>query len=144
MVALMTRYAKTPPPPALPRSPPTRRSRQVPVRVRAARKRLGPEIVEPLVYDYEAGESMAALCQTYGLGKGTVLSLLAEQRVKMHGQGLPDSQLPEAKRLYVERGLPLRRIGPRLGCSPTPSDSGYLRAGVLMRKPWERRSGRRS
>lgn len=91
-----------------------------------------------MVRDYEAGESTAALCASYGLGKGTVLELLAEQGTKMRGQGLPDDQLPEATRLYVEEGWPLRKIGPRLGCSADAVRLGLLRAGVELRRPWER------
>lgn len=132
------RYSKIPPPLLFPRSGAVRPGQRPPVRSHAARKRLGPELVEQLVRDYDAGESTAALCASYGLGKGTVLGLLAEWGAKMRGQGLPDDQLPEAKRLYLEQGLPIRKIGPRLGCSPDAVRLALLRSGVTLRKPWER------
>jgi len=51
------------------------------------------------VDDYQAGQSTTQFMQIYRLGKGTVLDLLADQGVKMRGQGLPDDQLAEAVRL---------------------------------------------
>lgn len=134
----MVRYAKTPPPLVLLRSTPKHRPERAPGRIHVAPKRLGPEAIQQLVVDYEAGESTAALAQTYGLAKGTVLDLLAKNGVQVRGQGLPGDQLEEATRLYVEDGWPLRRLGPHLGCSPDAVRLGLIRAGVTLRKPWER------
>lgn len=132
------RYSKIPRPLLLPRPMTVRRGRQVPGRIQAARKRLSPEVVGQLVHDYEAEESTATLCRSYGLGKGTVLSLLMEREVTMRGQGLPADQLSEATRLYIQEGWPLRKIGPHLNCSADAVRLGLLRSGVMLRKPWER------
>lgn len=98
------RYSKIPPPLVISRSSSVRPGQRRVRRIHAVRPRLGPELVEQLVHDYEAGETTAELCRSYGLGKGTVLSLLTERGVAMRGQGLPADQLPEAKRLYIEEG----------------------------------------
>lgn len=90
-----------------------------------------------MVIDYQAGQSTASLSESNGLGKGTVLDILEEPNVQLRGQGLPDDRLAEATWLYNE-GWPLRRLGPFLGCSPDAVRLGLIRAGVTLRKPWER------
>lgn len=133
----MARYSTIPPPLVLAGTTPGHRPQAKPGRIHAARKRLSLDVVRQLVIDYGAGQSTAALCKTYGLGKGTVLGILTEHDVPMRGRGIPDDQLAEAIRLYSE-GWPLRKLGPRLGCSPDAVRLGLIRAGVTLRKPLER------
>jgi hypothetical protein len=71
--------------------------------------------------------------QTYGLGKGAVLRLLANAGVETRRQGLnPDDQL-EAARLYAS-GWSASRVGTKLGCSPD-SVLTYARAGGVPIRP---------
>ncbi len=75
----------------------------------------------------------------YGLGKGTVLGLLAEAGVKMRGQGIDTDQLPNLIRLYAE-GWSLMRLAARFDCSGETIRQALLHADVALRKPWERGS----
>jgi len=74
--------------------------------------------------------------KTYALGKGTVLSILANQGVQMRGQGIPEGQLDEAIRLYIG-GLSLKRVADRLGCSAETVRQTLLAAGVPLRRQLE-------
>jgi DNA-directed RNA polymerase specialized sigma24 family protein len=137
MVELLGRYSKTP---ALLPAPLARRRRSSPARssrIHAARKRLGPDSVQQLVADYEAGDSTTILMRTYGLGKGTVLAILEEQGVKMRGQGIPDDRLSEVSDLY-SGGLSLMRISKKLDCGAETVRQALLRAGVTLRRQQER------
>jgi DNA-directed RNA polymerase specialized sigma24 family protein len=137
MVELLGRYSKTP---ALLPAPLARRRRSSPARssrIHAARKRLGPDSIQQLVADYEAGDSTTILMRTYGLGKGTVLAILEEQGVKMRGQGIPDDRLSEVSDLY-SGGLSLMRISKKLDCSAETVRQALLRAGVTLRRQQER------
>jgi len=106
-------------------------------RIHAALKRLGPDVIQQLVIDYEAGHSATNLMQAYGLGKGTVLGILQEQGVKMRGQGIPDDRLGEVIELY-KSGLSLMQISKRLDCSGETVRQALLAAEVRMRAKWER------
>jgi hypothetical protein len=136
-VELLGRYSKTPVPLAVPG--PRRRGSSLVVarRIHAARKRLGPDVIQQLVTDYEAGHSTTALMQTYGLGKGTVLGILEERGVKMRGQGIPDDRLGEVIGLY-RGGLTLMQISKRFHCSGETVRQALLAAEVRMRAKWER------
>jgi DNA-directed RNA polymerase specialized sigma24 family protein len=73
----------------------------------------------------------------YHLGKGTVLNILAEQSVKMRGQGIPDDRRNEAIKLY-KAGLSLRQVADRLDCSAETVRQVLMASRVLLRAPWER------
>jgi hypothetical protein len=75
--------------------------------------------------------------QTYQLGKGTVLGILAGNGVKMRGQGIPEDRLNEAIQLY-RSGWPLKRVAAHFGCSAETVRQTLLAAGVPLRRQWER------
>jgi hypothetical protein len=137
LVELLGRYSKIPPPLNLPPNRRQKRPRTPPGLIHSVRKRLGPEIVQQLVNDYEAGKSTTALTTSYGLGKGTVLAILDEQGVRMRGQGLVDDTLPEATELYLA-GWSLKRVGAHLDCTAETVRQALMAAGVSLRAPWER------
>jgi hypothetical protein len=99
--------------------------------------RLTPELVQQLVADYEAGASMTALADCHGLHRTTVASHLRGAGVEFRRQGLNDGEVREASRLYAD-GWPLSRLGARYDCAADTVRLALLRAGVSMRRPWER------
>ena len=133
---LLGRYSKIAPPLHL--EPDTRRRQPAITRPRLhnVRKRLNSEDFAGIAADYQAGQSTIALVKTYALGKGTVLSILANQGVQMRGQGIPEGQLDEAIRLYIG-GLSLKRVADRLGCSAETVRQTLLAAGVPLRRQLE-------
>jgi hypothetical protein len=68
----------------------------------------------------------------YGLGKGTILRVLREHGVQMRRQGLSDSQIKEAMRLYAD-GWSLERLGQRYDCAHTVVRKALLDNGISMR-----------
>jgi DNA-directed RNA polymerase specialized sigma24 family protein len=105
--------------------------------VHAARRRLTAHERSQLAADYEAGRSTTWLMRSYHLGKGTVLNILAEQDVKMRGQGIPDDQLDDIIELY-RSGLSLMRISKKFNCSAETVRQALLNADVTLRRQWER------
>jgi hypothetical protein len=105
--------------------------------VHAARRRLSDDERSRLAADYKAGRSTTWLMRTYDLGKGTVLSILNEQGVKMRGQGIPEDRLGEVSELY-RSGLSLMWIGKKFDCSAETVRRTLLGAGVTLRRQWER------
>lgn len=139
-VAVLTRYSKIAAPTAVPFDRPRREPDVASPRVGAVRRRLRPELIAQLVADYEAGHSTTQLMQTYGPGKATVLSILAECDVKMRGRGIPDNRLQEAIQLY-RGGLSLKAVAHRLDCSAETVRQALMAVGVTMRARWERGPG---
>ena len=86
-----------------------------------------------LVTDCEAGPSTTWLIQTYNLGKGTVLSLLEEQGVKMRGPGMSAGRLEEAVELYQQVQSRLR-ISEQLDCSAETLRQALMAVGVQKRQ----------
>lgn len=129
---VLTRYSKIAAPPTVLVERPRRKPDTAARRIGAVRRRLRPELIARLVSDYRAGHSTTQLMQTYGLGKGTVLSILAECDVKMRGQGIPDNRLQEAIQLY-RGGLSLKAVAHRLDCSAETVRQALMAAGVTMR-----------
>lgn len=70
--------------------------------------------------------------QDYGIGKGSVLRLLAEAGVRMRNQSLSPADLPEAIELY-RSGLSLKTVGDHFGLSDDAVRGAFLRAGVQLR-----------
>ncbi len=105
--------------------------------VHAARRRLSADERGQLAADYEAGKSTTWLMRNYHLGKGTVLGILAEHGVKMRGQGIPDDRLREVIDLY-KSGQSLMLVAEHIGCSGETVRQALLRAGLKLRKQWER------
>jgi hypothetical protein len=136
-VELLGRYSKIQAPRTTPLCRASGKPQSSTPRVHSAQKRLGPNAVQQLVRDYEAGRSTTWLMQTYGLGKGTVLGILREHGVKMRGQGIPEERLSEAIELY-KSGHSLMRISKRFRCSAETVRQALVGAGVKLRRPWER------
>jgi len=97
-----------------------------------ARRRLPQSTIDQLVSDYLGGHPTPVLCQTYGLGKSTVLRLLAEAGVEMRRQGLTPEQVTEATALY-EGGWSLARAANHFGVSTRHVHDRLRAAGVVMR-----------
>ena len=142
VVEVMTRYAKTLPPPRIAVKPSPTRPSSSPPRIHAVRKRLTPEQIGQLAEDYRAGQSTNDLMRSTGLGRGTILNLLAEAGVAMRNQGVPKDQIKTVIRLYAE-GLSCQTIAERYGCTAEPVRHLLIRSGVTLRKPWEGRSRHR-
>ena len=106
-------------------------------RVHDVQRRLGSEAIRQLVAEYEAGRPTTWLMRTYGLGKGTVLSILEQHGVKMRGQGVPPDRLQEAIQLY-RSGLSLKQVAARLDCSAEMVRQALLATGVQVRARWQR------
>jgi hypothetical protein len=136
-VELLGRYSKTPPLPTFHASRRQTSPATAPGRIHAAHKRLGPDVIQQLIRDYEAGHSTTTLMRVYGLGKGTVLGILEEEGVKMRCQGIPEDRLSEVIRLY-RAGHSLMRLSAQFDCSSETVRLLLLRAGVSLRRPWER------
>ena len=133
---VLRRYSKTPTLPKLTQFV-TLSDRPTAARIQQAHKRLGPEIVSRLVAEYEAGAPSTALMARYGLGKGTVLSLLPEHGVKTRRQGLSAGDLPPAIELY-KAGWSLQRLGERFSCDAETVRKRLRRVGVQRRDCHER------
>jgi transposase-like protein len=140
LVELLVRYSKTQVPKAKRLPVTSDKPRSPHPLIHAARRRLTADERSRLAADYESGRSTTWLMRTYHLGKGTVLNILAEQGVKMRGQGIPADRLSEAVDLY-ESGLSLKAIAARLDCSAETVRQALIAAGVPMRARRERGSG---
>ena len=57
--------------------------------------------------------------------------------VKLRRQGVPQERLDEAVRLYGE-GWSCQRLAERYGCDDETVRQALVRAGIKLRKPWER------
>jgi DNA-binding NarL/FixJ family response regulator len=134
-VELLGRYSKTPPLPTI-RASGSRVAPSAKRQVHAIRKRLGPNAIEQLVADYQAGQSTIELLRIYGISKGAVISLLEHHQVNMRGQGLRAERLQEAIELYSS-GLSLKAVAAQLDCSAETVRQALLRAGVTPRARWE-------
>jgi DNA-directed RNA polymerase specialized sigma24 family protein len=100
-------------------------------------QRLKPRTLDQLATDYEAGIPTTQLMKIYGLGKGTVLQILASHGVKLRNQPLTPDQVELAIKHY-QAGWSLKRISTELGADHETIRRVLKRAGVVMRKPWER------
>ena len=85
-----------------------------------------------LIADYLAGTPTTELMQTYGLGKGAVLRLLAAHGVGMRRHSLSPTEVEEVIRLYGQ-GWSLARIGERIGRHHSVVLRALSRAGVPRR-----------
>ena len=72
------------------------------------------------------------LRQRYELSQGSVIKILREHGVEMHGQGLADGDAPTAAELY-RSGATLAQPGERFGVSPNAVRRALVSAGVAMR-----------
>ena len=80
------------------------------------RQRLQPETIQRLISDYQAGNSTIRLMRIDGIGKSTVLRLLADAGVQVRRPGLAAQHQAEAVALYVT-GRSAARVGNKFGCT---------------------------
>lgn len=108
-------------------APPARKTQ-----IRNVARRLGRDTITQLVADYDSGTLTTRLMQRYGIGKQTVLNLLAEQGVKMRRQQPSSDVVMEAAELY--RGAAsIAAIAERLDVSYTALRHALHAAGVPIR-----------
>lgn len=94
--------------------------------------RLNAEARQHLVDDYQAGAPTTELCRAYGLGKGTILTILRDAGVAMRRQGLDEAAVDEASTLYAG-GMSLAQLGQHFSVDPTTVWRALRRAGVVLR-----------
>jgi DNA-directed RNA polymerase specialized sigma24 family protein len=99
-------------------------------------RRLGRDELSELLAGYRAGVPINDLADTFAIHPNTVLSLArragADERYR-----LIDRHLDEARSLY-EHGWSTARIAEQFGVDSTTVWRAFRRAGLPLRKPWER------
>ena len=130
--ALFSRLAK-----ALPALLRRKKLRAKPARQRQVQRRLTAQQVEQLVAEYMAGDDMTVLAARWGLHRTTVAGHLRRADIVLRRQGIPAESMDEAIRLYGEDWSCLR-LAERYGCDDETVRKTLKRAGVHLRKPWER------
>ena len=93
---------------------------------------MSPETIQQLVSDYGAGNSTIMLMRIYGIGKSTVLGLLADAGVQMRQRGLALSDHEEVVALYVS-GWSAAQVGDKFGCTADTVLVCVRRAGLPVR-----------
>jgi DNA-binding CsgD family transcriptional regulator len=93
--------------------------------------------VQRLVAEYEAGASMKELAMRWGLHRSTVAAQLRQADVLLRRQGVPETLLDEAIRLYND-GWSCQRLAERYACDAETVRQTLKRAGVRLRAPWDR------
>jgi DNA-binding CsgD family transcriptional regulator len=90
-----------------------------------------------LVSEYAAGDDMKVLAARWGLHRLTVAAHLRRAGVKLRRQGLAGGDLEMAARLYAE-GWSCQRLAERFDCDAETARRALRRAGLVMRRPWDR------
>jgi predicted transcriptional regulator len=85
-----------------------------------------------MVEAYEAGATTTQLRQQFSVSQDTVVRLLRRHGVVTRHKGLSDSDLQQARELY-ESGLPVAKVGEKLGRAPSTVRRALVQAGVEMR-----------
>jgi DNA-binding NarL/FixJ family response regulator len=116
-------------PPARPSDQPKRKPRQL-------QRRLSADQQTELLARYLSGERAHRLAQAFGVHRGTVAKLLADNDVR-RPRSLTAEEIAESIELY-RQGWSCRRIGEQLG-----RDDGTIwlvlkKGGVELRPPWTR------
>lgn len=104
--------------------------RDVPDRQR--HRRLRPEEQAEVVARYQAGESVYALADAFGIRRQTISATLDRNGVRRRYNLLCDSDLQRARALY-ESGLSLVDVGTALGVSSKTVLNGFRAAGIETR-----------
>lgn len=102
------------------------------VHVHKLAQRLDEETLSAIAADYAAGMTSTELRQTYQLGKGSVLRLLAESGVEMRRRSLEPEQLNQVVERY-QAGLAIREVAAELGLPKTTVQDALRNAEVKMR-----------
>jgi hypothetical protein len=85
-----------------------------------------------LVQAYRDGTGTSELRRRYNLSQGSVLKLLRAHGVTMRRQGLADSDLLTAAKLY-RNGASLAQLGEQFGVSYSAVRRGLISAGAVLR-----------
>lgn len=80
---------------------------------------------------------MVVLAERWDLHRTTVANHLRRRGVQLRREGLTSAAVTEALRLH-EEGWSLQRLAERLVCDAETVRQALKRAGVLLRRPWER------
>jgi DNA invertase Pin-like site-specific DNA recombinase len=99
--------------------------------------RLTPAELSELVADYQSGLTMRGVATRWGLNRHTVAGYLRRSGIELRRQGLSDFQIAEAKRLYLS-GWSVARLAAHFDCYGTTVWRELKKAGVQLRRPWER------
>jgi len=108
-----------------------------PTRQRRAQQRLTEDRARQLIAEYLAGANMRQVAERWGVHRTTVATQLRRAGVNPRPSGLGNQDVDEATQLYAD-GWSLARLGKRYECSADTVRSALLKAGLVMRRPWER------
>lgn len=108
--------------------------RRVPQRIS---QRLGPNVVEQILADYQNGTPSTVLGRRYGIASVTVIALLRRHRVVIRQQPMTPAECSEAIRLYG-LGWSLAKIGSKLDRPPNSIRNALRRAGMPRRSAMPR------
>ena len=112
---------------------------KIPIRSPKQRqRRLTPTDITELVAAYSGGADIKELATQYEVHRTTVANHLHENSVELRRLGVTDVALPEVIRLYVADGWSCQRLAERFDCDAETVRQALKRAGVRLRKPWER------
>ena len=113
--------------------------------VRSIGLRLSAELRAEIVQQYRDGIPTTSLCELHGLGKSTVLKLLAEAGVQMRRQPLSEPEIEAAARLYAD-GRSLSKVSAELGIAQSSLQLAFKQRGVEVRLPkgWDEAKRRRA
>jgi DNA invertase Pin-like site-specific DNA recombinase len=89
-------------------------------------------VLGQVVVEYESGLTVAELQARFGLGKGSVLSVLHEAGVPMRRKPLNPDRVAAVIELY-ESGLSIREVAAKLGIPKTTVQDALERSSVVMR-----------
>jgi DNA-directed RNA polymerase specialized sigma24 family protein len=101
-----------------------------------SQRRLAGDELSELLTSYRDGIPINDLAETFAIHRNTVMTL-AKRAGAAERYRIIDRNLDDAWSLY-ERGWSTARIGEHFGVTSTTVWRAFQRAGVRMRKPWER------
>jgi DNA-directed RNA polymerase specialized sigma24 family protein len=105
--------------------------------VQSRARQLSADDTERLVRQYQAGATVYELAQIFNVTRQTVALRLKEAGVVLRLKSMTSEEIARAVTLYTV-GWSLARIGDELDFDPNTVQKELRRAGVAMRKPWER------
>ncbi len=108
-------------------------------RVHALYRRLGPEGLQQVLTDYQAGISANQLAPRYGLSRASIRSLLRESGVARRYQAMTEAEINRAVELY-QSGLTISQVAAKLGRPWSTVQTALTRRGVVMRSRHDYRS----
>jgi site-specific DNA recombinase len=115
-------------------SVPERRDSRGPVKKHRVQSqtRLRPSKRAELIADYEAGMSVRAISQKYGVHRSTIPAIVRRGGAPVRGAGLDGEQTKRASVLY-EGGMTLVQVARSLGIGNEAARQAVLNAGGVIR-----------